>query len=396
MSRFQRVQGGGGAEGTTPLELFYDLVFVFAVTQVSHQLAAHLTWAGAGEALLTLMVVWWAWNYTTWATNELDVASSIVRLVVLAIMFGSLLMAVAIPQAFGSRALLFAGAYVVIQVGRSAFLTFAVADEGTVERRRAGRILTWFVMSGVFWVAGAFAPSEVRPLLWLIALAIDYTAPLVLYRVPGRRRLDSSSWDVETAHFAERFQLFMIIALGEAIVVTGATTAALDLDAARIGALTIAFLSSAALWWLYFDYVASAAEKRLERAAETVPGSPGTDTYLHLGLVVGVVLVAVGDEIVIQHPTDVLTAQEIAVVVGGPAAYLLAHTMFRLRMARTVGTKRLTGALACLALAAMGPFVPAIVLLLSTLCVLITVIGVERVAARGRSTAALQLDQPTA
>jgi low temperature requirement protein LtrA len=396
MSRFQRAQAGGGAEGTTPLELFYDLVFVFAVTQVSHQLATHLTWAGTGEALLTLMVVWWAWNYTTWATNELDVASSIVRLVLLAIMFASLLMAVAIPQAFGSRALLFAGAYVVIQVGRSAFLTFAAAGEGTVDRR-AGRILTWFAMAGVFWVAGAFAASEVRPLLWLIALAIDYTAPLVLYWVPGRRRLDSSSWDVETAHFAERFQLFMIIALGEAIVVTGATTAALDLDAARIGALTIAFLSSAALWWLYFDYVASAAEKRLERAAEgrTRLARDGY-TYLHLGLVGGVMLVAVGDEIVIQHPTDVLTAQEIAVVVAGPAAYLLAHTMFRLRMARTVGTKRLTGALACLALAAMGPFVPAIVLLLSTLCVLITVIGVERVAARRRSAATLQLDRLTA
>jgi low temperature requirement protein LtrA len=397
MSRFQRAQAGGGAEGTTPLELFYDLVFVFAVTQVSHQLATHLTWAGASEALLTLMVVWWAWNYTTWATNELDVASSIVRLVVLAIMFASLLMAVALPQAFGSRALLFAGAYVVIQVGRSAFLTFAAADEGSIERRRAGRILTWFVVSGVFWVAGALAASEVRPLLWLIALTIDYTAPLVLYWVPGRRRLDSSSWDVETAHFAERFQLFMIIALGEAIVVTGATTAALDLDAARIGALTIAFLSSAALWWLYFDYVASAAEKRLERAGEdrTRLARDGF-TYLHLGLVGGVMLVAVGDEIVIQHPTDVLTAQEIAVVVAGPAAYLLAHTLFRLRMARTVGTKRLTGALACLALAAMGPFVPAIVLLLSTLCVLITVIGVERLAARRRSAEAPQLDRATA
>ena len=143
MSRFQRSQGGEGAEGTTPLELFYDLVFVFAVTQVSHQLATHLTWAGAGEALLKLMVIWWAWNYTTWETNELDVESSIVRFVVLAIMFASLLMAVAIPAAFGSRALLFAGAYVVIQVGRAAFLTFAAADQGTIERRRAGRILTW-------------------------------------------------------------------------------------------------------------------------------------------------------------------------------------------------------------------------------------------------------------
>ena len=181
----------------------------------------------------------------------------------------------------------------------------------------------------------------------------------------------------------------MIIALGEAIVVTGATAAALDFDAARIGALSIAFLSSAALWWLYFGYVASLAEKRLEREAKdrTRLARDGY-TYLHLGFVAGIMLVAVGDEIVIHHPTDVLTAPEIAVVVIGPAVYLLARTLFRLRMARSVSTKRLTGALACLALAAIGPFVPAIVLLLSTLCVLVAVIGVERVAARHLPTAA--------
>ncbi len=224
MSRFLRRRGPDEEQHASNLELFYDLVFVLAVTQVSHLLLDDLTWRGGARATLVLLVVWWAWTYTTWVTNMLDPDSVVVRLLVLAIMFASLLMAVAIPEAFGSRALLFAGAYVAIQVGRHAFLTFLVASRDSPERQPAAHILTWFVASGVFWLAGALASGPVRIVLWLVALGIDYLAPLVLYRVPGRPRLDPSAWDVETSHFAERFQLFVIIALGESIVVTGATT----------------------------------------------------------------------------------------------------------------------------------------------------------------------------
>ena len=215
-------------------------------------------------------------------------------------------MAVAIPQAFGAHGLLFAGAYVAIQVGRHTFLTFVAAEPGTIERERAARILTWFLVAGVLWIAGGFAEDEVRWALWLAALAVDYAAPLVLYWVPGRRRLPSSTWEVETAHFAERFQLFVIIALGETIVLTGSTTAELDLDTARIVAFGLAFLGTAALWWLYFDYVARIAERRLELAADRTRLARDAFTYLHAAIVAGVVLSAVGDELVIAHPTDVL------------------------------------------------------------------------------------------
>src|SRR3954449_5214767 len=132
MSRFARVRDGQEQHATT-LELFYDLVFVFAITQVSHLLLAHLTWVGAGQATLVLLVVWWSWNYTTWVTNELDPDSITVRLLLIALMLASLLMAIAIPGAFGDKALLFAGSYVAIQVGRHLFLTFAAADQGTIE-----------------------------------------------------------------------------------------------------------------------------------------------------------------------------------------------------------------------------------------------------------------------
>ena len=148
MSRFQRNRDAGEEQRATTLELFYDLVFVFAITQVSHLLLDDLSWTGAGKATLCLLVVWWAWNYTTWVTNELDPDSPVVRLVLLAIMLASLVMAVAIPEAFGSRGLLFAGAYVAIQVGRHAFLTFAAASRGSPERRRAGHILFWLVAGG--------------------------------------------------------------------------------------------------------------------------------------------------------------------------------------------------------------------------------------------------------
>jgi low temperature requirement protein LtrA len=385
MSRYQR-RRDGEEQRATPLELFYDLVFVFAVTQVSHLLLDNLTWEGAGQAALVLLVVWWAWNYTTWVTNELDPDSIAVRMLLIALTLASLLLAVAIPQAFGAHGLLFAGAYVAIQVGRHTFLTFAAAGAGTLERERAGRILTWFVAAGALWIAGGLVEGHGRTALWVAALALDYAAPLVLFWVPGLRRLDGATWEVETAHFAERFQLFMIIALGETIVVTGATTSQLDLDLARVAALSVAFLATAAFWWLYFDYVARIAERRLELASDRTNLARDGYTYLHVVMVAGIIVAAVGDELVIAHPTDELTGAEVAAVVSGPALYLLGHTLFRLRMAGSLSWKRLGGALACLALGAVGTSVPALVLSTLVLGVLVAVIAAERIAALRRTT----------
>lgn len=363
------------------LELFYDLVFVFAITQVSHLLLDDVSWEGAGQAALALLVVWWAWNYTTWVTNELDPDSPVVRLLLIGIMLASLLMAVAIPEAFGDRALLFAGSYVAIQVGRHVFLAFVAAGSGTIERERAERILTWFVAAGVLWIAGALADGSARTTLWLLALLIDYSAPLVLFRVPGRPRLSHSTWTVQTSHFAERFQLFIIIALGETVVITGATTAELELDAPRLTAFALAFLATAALWWLYFDYVARIAERRLELAPDRTRLARDGYTYLHVLLVAGVIVSAVGDELVIAHPTDVLPTPELVVVVAGPALYLLAHALFRLRMAGSVSWRRLGGALCCLAVAGVGVFAPALLVSALLVLVLVAVLAAERLAA---------------
>jgi low temperature requirement protein LtrA len=381
VSRFQRNRDAGEAQRATALELFYDLVFVFAITQVSHLVLDNLSWLGAGEALLALLVVWWAWNYTTWVTNELDPDSIAVRLLLIWLMLLTLVLAIAIPEAFDERALLFAGSYVAIQLSRHLFLTFVAASHGTIERERAGRILFWFVVAGIFWIAGAFVGDEARATLWILALAIDLTAPLHLYSIPGRPRLSHTTWEVETTHFAERFQLFVIIALGETIVLTGATTAALHLDIARIAAFALAFASTAALWWLYFDYVARIAERRLALAPNRTVLARDGYTYLHAVLVAGIILAAVGDELVIAHPTDELSHAELLAVVGGPALYLLGHGLFRLRMAGSIAWKRVIGAVACLSVGVVGLVLSALAVAALLVGVLVAVIGAEQLAA---------------
>jgi low temperature requirement protein LtrA len=384
VSRYLRQASSDEEQHASNLELFYDLVFVFAVTQVSHLLLHDLTWQGAGRALLVLLVAWWAWNYTTWVTNQLDPDAVPVRLLVLAIMLASLVMAVAIPAAFGSRALLFAGAYVAIQLGRHAFLTFVVADPGSPERTPALHILIWFLAAGVFWIAGALASDAVQVALWLVALAIDYSAPLFLYRVPGRPKLPPSSWQVETSHFAERFQLFIIIALGESIVITGATTAQLELDTARMAALGVAFVSTAALWWLYFSYVARIAERRLELADDRTTTARDAYTYLHVLFVAGIIVAAVGDELVIAHPGEELPTAELVAVVAGPVIYLLAHVLFRLRLARSLSWRRLGAAGACVVIGLGGTAMPALAVAALLALVLVVLIAWEDRAARHR------------
>jgi low temperature requirement protein LtrA len=298
-------------------------------------------------------------------------------MLLIGLMLASFLMAVAIPAAFGDRALLFAGAYVAIQLGRHTFLTFVAAGKGSLERERAGRILIWFVAAGVLWIAGALADGPARTILWLVALAIDYSAPLCTFWVPGMRRIPPSAWELEVSHFAERFQLFVILALGESIVVTGATTAGEELDALRLASFSIAFLGTAAMWWVYFNAAAAVAQRRLELAENRTQMARDGYTYLHVLMVAGVIVAAVGDELVIAHPDEVLHGAEITAVVAGPAIYLLALVLFRLRMAGSLSRKRLAGAVACVAAGFVGLAVPALVLSLLLLAILVAVIAAE-------------------
>ena len=386
MAYVRRRRTDGASQRASTLELFYDLVFVFAITQVSHLLLEHLTWAGAGQALIVLLAVWWSWNYTTWTTNELDTETISVRLLLLGLMLVSLLMSVAIPDAFGGHALLFAGSYVAVQVGRHLFLTFAAAQPRTIERERAGRILTWFVAAGVLWIAGALADGPARTALWLAALALDYGAPLVLFWVPGRPRLEGATWDVGTEHFAERFGLFIILALGESIVLIGATTSESDLAPATITAFVMAFLGSAAIWWLYFTSVARLGEHYLAVSEDRTTLARDGYTFLHVVFAAGIILAAVGDELVIAHPTEVLPPSEVAAVAAGPAIYLFALTLFGYRLTGTLSKRKLLGTLTCAVVGLIGLYLPALVVAGLLIAVLVAVIGSNYlVASRSRT-----------
>ncbi|MGE3832199.1 MAG: low temperature requirement protein A, partial [Parvibaculaceae bacterium] len=247
-----RDRSSDGHGRVTYVELFFDLVFVFAVTQLSHSLLAHYTPLGAVETLLLMMAVWWVWIYTSWVTNWLDPERTAVRLVLFAIMLAGLVLSASIPRAFAEAGLYFALAHVAIQVGRSAFMIYgARGDEALTLNFQ--RILVWLVGSGVFWIAGGFAEGETRLILWLIALAIEYVSPSLGFWVPRLGASTTADWSVDGHHLSERCALFVIIALGESILVTGATFSGLAWEGPVLGAMLVSFLGSVAMWWIYFN-----------------------------------------------------------------------------------------------------------------------------------------------
>ena len=351
----------GSAQTITSVELFFDLVYVFAVTQLSHLILHDLSAGGVARAAFLLLVVWWAWIYTTWMVNWFDPSSPAVRIVLVGVMLASLLMAAALPEALSEHGVLFAVSYVVLQVGRNAAATALLAREHPL-RTVFERLVTWSVVSGALWLGGAALEGDDRLLLWAPALALDLLAPVAGYWLPGRGRAQTTDYDVEGGHFAERCQGFIIIALGESIVVTGATAAAAGLDATVVLCLIVAFVETAALWWLYFGVAAE--HSRAEMSASDDPGRLARDayTYLHLPIVAGIIAAAVGDDLLIAEPHEALHGVGLAMVVGGPALYLLGENLFRHRMTATTNPKRFIAAGALLALAFAGPHVSALAL----------------------------------
>ena len=329
----------GRAQTTTPAELLFDLVYAFAITQVSHLLIAQLSFRSAVHAALLFFVIWWAWIYTTWMVNWFDPGTSWVRLIVVGCGLSSLLMAAAVPTAFTTHPVLFAGAYVILQVGRNV-VAAALLERDHALRRVLERLVAWSVLSGSFWLAGAFAPPSTRLAIWGAAVLLDLVAPLVGYWTPGLGRSGTLDYPVEGAHFAERFQSFLIIVLGESIVVTGATASVGPLDAVSVLALGVAFLITGALWWLYFGIVAEHSRRRIAEADDPAVLARDAYTYLHLPIVAGVIMVSVGDDLLVSHPSDTLSTAGIVMLAGGPALFLAGEVLFRIRMTASVGRPR--------------------------------------------------------
>ena len=314
----------------SPLELFFDLVFVFAVTQLSHYLLAHHTLAGALQTLVMFMAVWWAWIYTAWATNWLDPDCEPVRVVVLIVMLLSMVVSSAIPGAFGPAGLVFALAYTAIQVGRTLYTAWAREGLGRGSPTNMLRASFYFMASACLWIAGGLDPDPDRRLLWWIgALAIEYAGPFTLFYVPGVGRSTFAEWQISGAHMAERAGLFIIIALGEGIIMTGATFAELQPSSPTIFAFLSAFVGSVAMWWIYFDVGARRGSELIEHDAS--PGLIGRQvyTYAHLPIVAGIIVLAVADEQVLAHPAGHLEPFYIAAVIGGALLFIGGVALFK-------------------------------------------------------------------
>ena len=325
----------------TNMELFFDLVYVFAVTQLSHHLLAQLTLRGAIETLVLFLAVWWAWNYTAWATNWIDPDHPAVRGLLVVLMLISLVMAVKIPRAFGEEGLGFATAYVALQAVRSAFMV--VAFRGQRMGRNYAQLLAWTAIAGIAWVAGAFVPGDGRLLVWIGALVLDYGAPLHGFALPGLGRTPMRAWTLAGSHLAERNQQVVLIALGESILATGATFGALPARAPIVTAFVVGFVGTVSLWWLYFVRHAEEGAQAIARAPDPARLGRAGYAYAHGIMVGGVIVVAVAIDLTIAHPTGPMSSAAAAVILGGPAIYLAGNALFNYALTGRTPWSRLTG-----------------------------------------------------
>jgi low temperature requirement protein LtrA len=310
-------------------ELFFDLVFVFAVTQISHTLLGRFTPLGALQTTLLLLSVWWVWVYTAWITNWLNPELTPVRVLLFLLMLGGLVLSTSIPKAFESRGLWFATAYASMQVGRTIFLLASAPPSQPSVRMNAIRILVWLSASAIFWIAGGLLEGHWRLVLWAVALAIEYLSPAVRFWIPKYGASSIEDWAIEGGHIAERCAGFIIIALGESIVVTGATFADLAWTADVVGAFVSAFVGALAMWWIYFHKGVEAGSEQISKSSE--PGRLGrlAYTYLHLPIVAGIILSAVADELVLQHPAGHSDPRTVLSAIGGPLLFLVGTILFK-------------------------------------------------------------------
>lgn len=358
-------------ERVTPLELFFDLVFVFALTQVTGLISAKPTWAGLAQGLVILGVLWWAWAAYAWLTNTVNPEEGIVRLAMFGAMAAMLIASLAVPGAFGDDALVFACAYAAVRAAQLAL--YALAGRGDPDLLGAvARLAMSSAVAVALLVGAAFVDGAAQGALWAVALAIDLAGPYL-----GGAR----GWHLSPGHFAERHALILIIALGESIVAVGVGAAGLPLDAGVVTASVLGIVIAAAFWWAYFDVVAPVAERRLREASGSAQLSMARDSYsyLHLPMVAGIILFAVGIKKTLGHVGDPLELVPAVACCGGVALYLVSHVLFRLRNMRTLSRRRLVAAVLVAALTPAAVELPALATLAIIAAVLSGLIAYETI-----------------
>jgi low temperature requirement protein LtrA len=358
----------------TPLELFFDLVFVFAITQVTSLLSANPTWGGLLRGILVLGALWWAWAAYAWLTNTLNPEEGLVRIAMFVVMASMLIVALAVPEAFDDHGVIFGVAYLVVRAMHLAL--YALAARGDHDLLGAVlRMTPSSTISGVLILAAGFLEGDQRVALWVIALAIDYLGVIV-----GR----GAGWRMSPGHFAERHGLIVIIAIGESIVALGVGATGTPLTAGVIGTALVGIMVATALWWTYFDWVAIVVEQRLRQATGAAQATLARDaySYLHFVMVAGIVLFAMSLKKSLADFDAHLATVPAAALCGGLGAYLLAHVLLRYRISRTIGRGRPVALVAIIAIWPFADEVPALVALSATAVVFVLLIAYEAIRYR--------------
>jgi low temperature requirement protein LtrA len=354
----------------TFLDLFLDLVFVFALFRLSQGLLDHLSWSGGFQTLVLLLAVWWAWAHTAAVSDRFDPARPAIQLLVIGSMFGSFVLAAAAPGAFGARGLLFASAYVAVQVGRGLFL--AVVTRGDQRQRVEVRWLFWFGASAVLWIAGALVHGWARGVLWALAVAVDSTVGGLGWPTPRLGRTRAAEYAVSAEFLAERYRQFFIIALGELILVSGLAFSSSGFEAYPRAAVVVAFATTVLLWRIYIYRAGEVLGSAVTTATDPLRVAVSA-SYAHLVMVAGIVAISVGDELIIRHPLEHTRAASIAVILGGPALFLAGRAILEYTVFGRVSTDRVIG---LLVLAAISPAMILAPPLLVALAAAVVLVGI--------------------
>jgi low temperature requirement protein LtrA len=359
----------------TPLELFFDLVFVLSFTQVTATIAADSSWEGLGEGLLILAAVWWAWAGYGWLTNAIDADENVNRLAMFAAMGGMLVVSLAIPEAFGDLGLLFGCAYFFVRAMQmTLYLRNTRRDDDSSNLEAITRLAPGLLIGSALLIVAGALDGGARTSLWILAILIDWSTPLLF---------GSSGFHLHPGHFAERHGLIVIIALGESIVAIGAG-AGFEIETGEVIAAVLAIAAVASLWWAYFDIVAIVAERRLTEAppGEQAPLARDSYSYIHFPMIAGIVLLAVGlkkTEMAVDEPLKTIPAIALC---GGVALYLLAHIAFRYRNVGTFNRHRALATVAVLALIPLALEVDALLSVAAVTAVLVALIAYEAIRFR--------------
>jgi len=389
--RINLLRPSGGAAGSERanrvnfIELFFDLVFVFALTQLSDVIAEIDSVESAVVAVVLVLAMWWLWMNTAWATDLVDPHHLTVRVALIVLAFAGIVVAVSLQEADGARALAFAIGYVVLQVGRSLAMVAATARHAASAAQDYRRTSVWFAVSGVLWIAGALLGGVGLVILWLIAITLDYTAVAVSYRTPLLGRGSIERWDLSAAHIAERASLFVIIALGETFLVTGFAFVAEDLALGSALALVSAFLSASAMWWFYFDHSEWWGERRLKGVAN--PGAVARAAYAyaygHVVIIGGIIVTGVSNKLIVGTP-DTWSTIALVAVVGGPALYLIGCAVFRRLVGAPGVVVAIVAAFGMLALTPLALVTSPVIVSLSCTAVLIATATTDTVIRKRR------------